>query len=91
MDSFLLFEQGGEEARLFVFSRDNMLDVGIPLDHIACHGLHLVDGGFVAFVVADDEEETTEPQEEFVELTIKVKKSDVKRVKEFVNDCIEFE
>lgn len=39
----------------------------------------------------DEEEETTEQQEEFVELKIKVKKSDVKRVKEFVNDCIEFE
>lgn len=39
----------------------------------------------------DEEEETTNPQEEFVEVTVKVKKSDVKRVKEFVNDCIEFE
>lgn len=39
----------------------------------------------------DDEEETTEQQEEFVELSVKVKKSDVKRVKEFINDCIEFE
>lgn len=39
----------------------------------------------------DDEEETTEQQEEYVELSVKVKKSDVKRVKEFINDCIEFE
>lgn len=39
----------------------------------------------------DDEEETTEQQEEYVELSVKVKKSDIKRVKEFINDCIEFE
>jgi hypothetical protein len=39
----------------------------------------------------NDEEETTEQQEEYVELSVKVKKSDIKRVKEFINDCIEFE
>lgn len=37
----------------------------------------------------DDEDKSQE--EEYVNLNIKVKKSDVKRVKEFINDCIEFE
>lgn len=39
----------------------------------------------------DDEEEKTTKDEEFVEISIKVKKKDIQRIKEIANDCIEFE
>ena len=39
----------------------------------------------------DEEEEKTTKDEEFVEISIKVKKKDIQRIKEIANDCIEFE
>lgn len=39
----------------------------------------------------DEEEEKTTENEEFVEISIKVKKKDIQRIKEIANDCIEFE
>lgn len=39
----------------------------------------------------DDDEEKTTKDEEFVEISIKVKKKDIQRIKEIANDCIEFE
>jgi hypothetical protein len=39
----------------------------------------------------DEEEEKTTESEEFVEISIKVKKKDIQRIKEIANDCIEFE
>jgi hypothetical protein len=38
----------------------------------------------------DEEEEKTTKDEEFVEISIKVKKKDIQRIKEIANDCIEF-
>lgn len=39
----------------------------------------------------EEEEEKTTENEEFVEISIKVKKKDIQRIKEIANDCIEFE